>query len=114
MQSSNTEGTRSFGICTAGNEATLHGVDAHIGRRLRAIQLKHWKRKLTIALHLTKLGASKDNAFGCTYGGHKSIWAMSLTPAVHKALSNASFAERGLLSLAEQWGKSVQPVVASA
>jgi len=29
-----------FGICTAEVERTLHNLDAHIQRRLRAIQLK--------------------------------------------------------------------------
>jgi RNA-directed DNA polymerase len=32
-----------FGICTLGAERELALLDAHIRRRLRAIQLKHWK-----------------------------------------------------------------------
>jgi RNA-directed DNA polymerase len=34
-----------FGICTQGIERTLGHLDAHIRRRLRAIQLRHWKSK---------------------------------------------------------------------
>jgi group II intron reverse transcriptase/maturase len=45
-----------FGTCTAEVERTLQTLDAHIRRRLRAIQLKHWKRKRTIARKLTRLG----------------------------------------------------------
>ena len=32
-----------FGICTEGVERMLGNLDAHIRRRLRALQLKHWK-----------------------------------------------------------------------
>jgi len=39
-----------FGICTSRVEYVLGGLDAHIRRRLRAIQLRHWKRKRTIVL----------------------------------------------------------------
>jgi len=45
-----------FGICTAGIEYTLHGLDAHIRRRLRAIQLAHWKTKRTRARRPIKNG----------------------------------------------------------
>ena len=37
-----------FGICTLRIESTLAHLDAHIRRRLRAIQLKHWKCKRSI------------------------------------------------------------------
>ena len=34
----------------------MRKIDAHIRRRLRAIMLRHWKRKRTIARRLIKLG----------------------------------------------------------
>jgi group II intron reverse transcriptase/maturase len=101
-----------FGICTAGNEGTLQTLDAHIRRRLRAIQLKHWKRKRTIARKLIGLGVSKTTAWRGTYGGRKSIWALSHSPAVERGLRNAFFAKRGLVSLAEQWRKNARYIVA--
>jgi group II intron reverse transcriptase/maturase len=101
-----------FGICTAGNEATLHALDAHIRRRLRAIQLKQWKRKRTIARKLIGLGVSRTTAWRNTYEGRKSIWALSYSPAVERGLRNAYFAERGLVSLAEQWRKNARYIIA--
>lgn len=38
-----------FAIAAASEEYTLRALDAHIRRRLRAIVLKHWRRKRTIA-----------------------------------------------------------------
>ena len=99
-----------FGICTEGVERKLGGVDAHIRRRLRAIQLTHWKSKRTIAGKLTKLGVSRKLAWRVTYGGRKSTWALSHTAAVDRGLRNAYFAERGLVSLVAEWkrrGKSI-------
>lgn len=99
-----------FGICTDGAERTLGSLDAHIRRRLRAIQLKHWKTKPTIARKLTKLGVSRTVAWRSTYAGRKSTWAASHTPAINRGLRNAYFAERGLVSLAAEWkrrGKSI-------
>jgi len=92
-----------FGICTAGERPTLAGLDMHIRRRLRAIQVKHWKRKRTIALRLTQMGVPPKLAWGCTYAGHKSDWALSHTHAIHLALRNAYYVERGLMSAAEEW-----------
>jgi RNA-directed DNA polymerase len=104
-----------FGICTANVERTLGNLDAHIRRRLRAIQLTHWKNKPTIAHRLTHLGVSRKQAWRTTYAGRKSTWAASHTFAVHRGLRNAYFAERGLVSLAAEWkrrGKSIGAPVA--
>jgi group II intron reverse transcriptase/maturase len=92
-----------FGICSDGFERTLQGLDAHIRRRLRAIQLKHWKRKRTIALRLIRLGVRKATAWRRVYEGRKSLWALSHDPVVERALHNAYFAERGLVSLKGLW-----------
>jgi hypothetical protein len=52
-----------FNICTGGEERTLHNADAHIRRRLRAIVLKHWQRKRTMAKRLIKLGVRPKTAW---------------------------------------------------
>jgi RNA-directed DNA polymerase len=101
-----------FGICTAGAERVMQHTDAHIRRRLRAIQLVHWKRKPTVATKLTKLGASKRATWRSLYKGRRSWWALSHSPAVERGLRNAYFAERGLVSLAEQWRARHQPIAA--
>jgi len=90
-----------FGICTEAGERILLTLDAHIRRRLRAIQLKHWKSKRTIARKLIKLGVGYKTAWRRVYAGRKSLWALSYDFAIHRGLRNAYFADRGLVSLAE-------------
>ena len=103
-----------FGICTVGAERVMRNTDAHIRRRLRAIQLAHWKRKTTIAAKLTKLGVNKRTAWRGVYRDRQSLWALSHSPAVDRGLRNAYFAERGLVSLAKQWEARHRPIAAPA
>ena len=51
-----------FGVCMQGIERVVHNADAHIRRRLRAIVLKHWKRKRTVARRLLGLGVPRKTA----------------------------------------------------
>jgi RNA-directed DNA polymerase len=102
-----------FGICTAGVLSTLRTLDAHIRRRLRAIQLKHWKRRRTIVLRLIQLGVRPKTAWRTTYKGHRSFWALSHSPAVDRGLRNAYFAERGLVSLQDRWKNHPARIAAS-
>lgn len=92
-----------FGICTAQSERTFAVLDAHIRRRLRAIQLKHWKRKRTVAQRLIRLGVRRRTAWRRVYQGCKSLWTLSHDSAVDRGLRNAYFAERGLVSVVERW-----------
>ena len=77
----------------------LHRADAHIRRRLRAIQLKHWKRKRTKAKRLLGLGADRDAVMTTIYGRRRGIWQLGHTRVVDQALNVAYFRLRGLLSL---------------
>ena len=102
-----------FGICTGGEEQTLNGLDARIRRRLRAIQLAHWKTKRTIVRRLKHLGVKHTQAYKDIYGGQKSRWALSHVYAVDRGgLPNAYFAKLGLFSLLGAWNKRTRPVVA--
>jgi len=92
-----------FAICTPGVQSVLKALDAHIRRRLRAIQITHWKTKRTIVRKLIQLGASRKTAWSNVHKGRPSRWAMSRNSAVHRGLRNAYFAERGPVSLAERW-----------
>jgi group II intron reverse transcriptase/maturase len=92
-----------FAICTAGVQQVLEALDAHIRRRLRAIQLTHWKTKRTIVRKLIQLGVKPKTAWRSVYAGRKSCWAMSHISVVDQGLRNAYFAERGLVSVAERW-----------
>jgi group II intron reverse transcriptase/maturase len=92
-----------FGVCTASEEKTLMNLDAHIRRRLRAILLKHWKRKRTIVRKLKHLGARHPAAWGAVYKKRKSLWALSVHPVVNRTIRNRYFFERGLVPVAERW-----------
>lgn len=101
-----------FGVCTKQEERTFAFLDAHIRRRLRAIQLKHWKRRRTIARNLVQLGVRRKTAWQRVYEGRKSLWALSHDAAVDRGLRNAYFAERGLVSLVDEWQVVSQRIAA--
>jgi RNA-directed DNA polymerase len=87
----------------AGMRQVTRGLDAHVRRRLRAIQLKQWKRRRTMVTRLIRLGVAPKAAWPGVYRGQKSIWALSRAHAVERGLSNAYFAKRGLVSVEETW-----------
>ncbi|WP_437647676.1 group II intron reverse transcriptase/maturase [Sorangium sp. So ce362] len=91
-----------FWICTEAAVRMLSNLDAHIRRRLRALLLKQWKRKRTIARRLIRLGVKPKTAWK-VYEEHRSWWALSHSSPVDRGLRNAYFAERGLVSLAAKW-----------
>ncbi|HZE04223.1 MAG TPA: group II intron reverse transcriptase/maturase [Solirubrobacteraceae bacterium] len=88
-----------FRIVCPGEQFTLRALDAHIRRRLRAILLRHWKRRPTIVRNLIALGVNEWSAWRGVYGGRRSVWALSHTPQVDNALRTRFFTDRGLDSL---------------
>ncbi len=101
-----------FGIASLSEMQFLRKLDAHIRRRLRAILLRHWKRKRTIARKLIKLGVKRESVWRQIYSGRKSWWALSHTHAVDQGLRNAYFAKRGLIFLVDIHRDSHQQIVA--
>jgi RNA-directed DNA polymerase len=101
-----------FWVCTDRAKLMMHALDAHIRRRLRAIQLKHWKAKRTIARKLIQLGVNRKTAWRGVYKGRQSLWALSHCPAVDRGLRNAYFAERGLVSVEQRWRELAERAVA--
>ena len=89
----------------------LHAVDAHIRRRLRAIHLKQWKRRATIARRFIQRGVRPKTAWRVVYAGRKSLWTLSHSAPADRALRNAYFAERGLKSLEALWGRHPARIV---
>lgn len=102
-----------FRICTNGEARTFRRYDSHIRRRLRAIKLKQWKRKRTIAKALITLGVGARTVWTRVYQGSNSLWALSHMPAVERGLSNAYFADLGLKSLWNMWNSYNQRQTAS-
>lgn len=101
-----------FGIASASEMQAMRKIDAHIRRRLRAIILRHWKRRRTIARKLVALGVKRQSAWRQIYAGRKSWWALSHTHAVDHGLRNAFFANRGLISVVDMHHRRHQPIAA--
>jgi group II intron reverse transcriptase/maturase len=102
-----------FGICTATTHSTFYELDWHIRRRLRAIQLRHWKRKRTIAKQLIRRGVKPFRAWPAVYSGRKSWWALSHQSNVEHALWTRWDPMR-LVSVVKLWRKMREQVVAPA
>lgn len=92
-----------FGVCTSGIGRVVRYCDAHIRRRLRALVLKHWKRRRTIVRRLVSLGVRRKTVWRRVYEGRKSWWALSHDTTVDRGLCNAYFAAQGLESLAQRF-----------
>lgn len=92
-----------FRIVTEQELRTLNAIDAHTRRRLRAIILKHWKRKRTIAKALISKGAGKKSTWKAIYKDQRSWWQLSHIPIVDRILNNKFFRDSGLVSLADKW-----------
>jgi group II intron reverse transcriptase/maturase len=87
-----------FRICTVSEVATFDSIDGHIRRRLRAIVLRHWKRRRSISRRILR-ARGKPGAARSIYRGRRSWWALSHHTAVETALPNRIFEERGLRSI---------------
>lgn len=90
-----------FRMCTS--VSSFERIDGHVRRRLRALLLKHWRQKPTIARRLIHLGANRNDAWIAVHKGNRSWWALSHTPVVDNVLSRRWFRERGLISVEKRW-----------
>lgn len=102
-----------FGICTESIVRTLDTLDAHIRRRLRALQLRQWKRKRFIVKHLIRLGARAKTAWREIYKEHRSLWKLSHCGPVDYALDKAYFANQGLAALKSLYQRQPRFTIAS-
>ena len=82
--------------CTNAVVRTLHNLDAHIRRRLRALLLRQWKRRRFIVRRLIRTGSAAEHRMARVYEGRKSLWALSHCGPVDKALDKRYFANQGL------------------
>lgn len=76
----------------------LATLDAHTRRRLRAIAIRHWRRK-------------RRDRWKPLKPGRRAWWFLSNTSRVTRALSNACFAGRGLVSLESEWQRYHRPPI---
>jgi hypothetical protein len=94
-----------FWICTEAEERTFSALDAHIRRRLRALVLRHWKRRRTMVRRLIRMGCEAAKAWAGIYREHRSWWALSHANAVDRTLNNKHFAALRLKSIENNWRK---------
>jgi RNA-directed DNA polymerase len=99
--------------CTKAVVRTLHALDAHIRRRLRALLLRQWKRRRFIVRRLIRMGARPRTAWRVVYEGRKALWALSHCGPVDYALDKRYFVEQGLFSLEPHY-RDMHRVVAPA
>jgi group II intron reverse transcriptase/maturase len=101
-----------FGIASASEMQMMRKIDAHLRRRLRAILLRHWKRKRTIVRNLIALGVKRRPAWKGIYQGNRSWWALSHSYPVDQGLRTRFFTDRGLLLLVDMHHRRHQEIVA--
>jgi group II intron reverse transcriptase/maturase len=80
-----------FHIVSSPTLGGLDSLDAHIRRRLRGIAIRHWRRR------------RRKGDWRPVKPGRRSWWFLSNTSRVTRALNNAAFLERGLVSLVLEW-----------
>lgn len=90
-----------FRSCTEKGAHGFRRFDAHIRRRIRAIAIRHQKRRRTLYRHLQERGASRQAAYRAAYD-RQGIWAQSKSTGASQAYPNAWFAKR-LVSLFDEW-----------
>jgi len=90
-----------FGVATPTARSVLREIDAHMRRRLRAIQLKQWKRKRTIVRKLNRIKHTRSVARS-VYADRKGWWVLSNLGVVTNRLGHRWFAEQGLITLVER------------
>jgi RNA-directed DNA polymerase len=79
----------------------LRGLDCWIRRKLRCYRLKQQKRSYTIARFLIGFGVNASMAWNTAKSG-KGWWRLSAAPALHQAMSNAWFEEKGMINLEQR------------
>lgn len=99
-----------FEVCT-GEKRTMQILDAHIRRRLRAIQIRQWKQATTIARHFIAQGVKRKTAWKALQEGRPSIWRISHRYAAEHAMPVIYFARQGLFSLDKGKWEPTPPAV---
>lgn len=102
-----------FGVVSESELLVLSRRDAHVRRRLRALQLRQWGKRRHIVRHLRELGVRKGPASRMVYS-HLSTWALSGHVLVNNAMRNVYFTVRGLVSVADEWLNRTKPSSAPA
>jgi RNA-directed DNA polymerase len=90
-----------FRLCSKEGLNSFGAFDAHIRRRIRAVIVRQKKRPRHLYRHLLARGVPGRMAAKAAFQ-RRGIWHRSASFGIHKAYSNAWFAER-LMSLKAEW-----------
>ena len=74
----------------------FQNLDSWIRHRLRAVQLKHWRRGPTVYRGLRSLGASEQLAAMVAADGCSRWWRRSQYSSIHKVLTVSYFDSLGV------------------
>ena len=96
-----------FRLCTEAGIGSFGTFDAHIRRRIRAIIVRQKKRPRHLYRHLLARGVPGGLAAKTAFH-RRGIWHRSASFGIHKAYSNAWFADR-LVSLKDEWQRLHPP-----
>jgi len=102
-----------FGVCSPSAAYELRKLDGRVRRRLRAIQLKQWKRKRTIVRKLNRMKRTRSVGRN-VYRGRRGWWSLSHDGVVNHRLNNQWFREQGLIALLDRQEKQELSKVAPA
>jgi group II intron reverse transcriptase/maturase len=100
-----------FGVCTQIARRRFTELDGRARRRVRAIQLRQWKRKRTIVRKLNRIKYSRKVGSN-VYRGRRGLWALSGNGVVSHRLTSHWMQERGLESLLHRHLERAQALVA--
>lgn len=81
-------------------KSKLEDLDTWIRRKLRCYKLKQFKKRVTIARNLQKMGVPEWSAWLLAMSG-KGWWKLSNTPQAASAMNLTWFKEQGLHGLSE-------------
>jgi RNA-directed DNA polymerase len=96
-----------FRLCTKEGIGAFDRFDTHIRRRIRALIIRQKKRPRHLFRHLLARGVPGGLAAKTAFQ-RRGIWRRSASFGIHKAYSNAWFADR-LLSLKDEWQRLHPP-----
>ena len=77
-------------------------LDSWVRARMRMCQWKQWKRVRTRVRELRALGLKELDVWEAA-GSRKAYWRIAHSPPLHKAMSNAYWQKRGLMSLKDRY-----------
>lgn len=83
------------------SKGVFNKLDSWIRRKLRCFRIKQRKRTYPLYKYLVSLGVSMQEAWNLALSS-KGWWRLSLTRAVHVAMSNTWFKNLGLVNLEEK------------